>query len=296
MASGIFAILDDIAVLLDDAAVMSKVAAKKTAGVLGDDLAVGAEKASGFSASRELPVLWAITKGSFLNKLIILPIAFLLSAFAPWLIVPILLIGGVYLAFEGAEKIYEYLSKSKTDEKPAAESISDPAVLLELEAKKIKSAILTDFILSIEIIIIALGTVASQSLSIQVMVVSLIALVATVGVYGLVALLVRMDDAGYHLIDKAAKMSGTLQSIYKKSGEILVASLPKIIRLLSVVGTFAMLMVGGGIFIHNIETVHHAVEFLPGISADIITGLIIGAVALAVEKSVVALLFSKKHA
>ncbi len=294
MAAGIFAILDDIAVLLDDAAVMSKVAAKKTAGVLGDDLAVGAEKASGFSASRELPVLWAITKGSFRNKLIILPLAFLMSAFVPWLIVPILLIGGVYLAFEGAEKIYEYVVPDHAHTKPSAETISDPEKLLEAEEKKIKSAVLTDFILSVEIIIIALGTVASQSLTIQIIVVTLIALLATVGVYGLVALLVRMDDAGFHLIDKSSEMTGWMSSFYKKSGEILVASLPKIIKLLSVVGTIAMLMVGGGIFIHNIDAVHHAFEFMPGITAEIASGLIIGLIALAVEKMIKALIFSKK--
>ncbi len=295
MAAGIFAILDDIAILLDDAAVMSKVAAKKTAGVLGDDLAVGAEKASGFSASRELPVLWAITKGSFRNKLIILPLAFLLSAFLPWMIVPILLIGGVYLAFEGAEKVYEVVTR-KEHAKPAAKTIEDPKELLEAEEKKIKSAILTDFILSIEIIIIALGTVTSQPISIQIIVVSFIALLATVGVYGLVALLVRMDDAGFHLIERSEAMTGGVKSLYKKTGELLVASLPKIIKLLSIVGTIAMLMVGGGIFLHNVEAVHHAFEFLPGLTADITVGLVVGLIALIIEKSIHALLPSKKEA
>jgi len=295
MAAGIFAILDDISVLLDDAAVMSKVAAKKTAGVLGDDLAVGAEKASGFSASRELPVLWAITKGSFRNKLIILPLAFLLSAFLPWMIVPILLVGGVYLAFEGAEKVYESMTK-KGHDKPASETIIDPKELLTAEEKKIKSAILTDFILSIEIIIIALGTVASQPLVIQIIVVTLIAVLATIGVYGLVAMLVRMDDAGFHLIERSKEVTGGLKKPYKKTGEILVASLPKVIRLLSIVGTIAMLMVGGGIFLHNVEALHHTFAFLPGYTADITVGLIVGLIALIIEKSVHTLFSSKKDA
>ncbi|MEJ2330941.1 MAG: DUF808 family protein, partial [Gammaproteobacteria bacterium] len=196
MASGIFAVLDDVATLLDDAAIYSKLAAKKTAGLLGDDLAVNAEKATGFNASRELPVIWAITKGSMVNKLIILPIAFLLSAYAPWLIVPILLLGGAYLSYEGAEKVLEWVLPHKKHATPAAETADSKADLLDTEARKIKGAIRTDFILSIEIIVIALGTVIDQSLGMRIFVVSIIALLATVGVYGLVALLVRMDDAG----------------------------------------------------------------------------------------------------
>lgn len=293
MATGIFAILDDIAVLLDDTAVMSKIAAKKTAGVLGDDLAVGAEKASGFHASRELPVLWAITKGSFRNKLIILPLAFLLSAFMPWLIVPILLIGGVYLAFEGAEKVYEWI-RGQGHEKPSAESISDPDALLAAEEKKIKSAITTDLVLSIEIIIIALGTVVTQPLMVQIIVVTFIAFLATVGVYGLVALLVRMDDAGLYLIERAAQMQGGLQGLYLKSGELLVASLPKVIKLLAVVGTIAMLLVGGGIFVHNIEAIHHATDFMPSILSELVVGLVVGFIAFAIEKAVHPLFFAHK--
>jgi predicted DNA repair protein MutK len=292
MAAGIFAILDDIATLLDDAAVMGKVAAKKTAGVLGDDLAVGAEKASGFSASRELPVLWAITKGSFRNKLIILPLAFLLSAFAPWLIVPILLMGGVYLAFEGAEKVYEFFIHSHGAAKPATPAVDKREKSSTAEEKKIKSAIITDFILSIEIVIIALGSVADQPLAIQAVVVTLIAFLATVGVYGLVALLVRMDDAGFYLIGRSDGMDGPASRVCRRSGELLVLSLPKTIRLLSVVGTIAMLMVGGGIFVHNIEAVHHIFGFLPSIAAEITSGLIIGLAALAVEKIVKRVFFS----
>ena len=200
MASGIFAILDDITALLDDAVLMSKIAAKKTAGLLGDDLAVNAEKATGFHASREFPVLWAITKGSFRNKLIILPLAFLLSAFTPWLIVPILLLGGTYLSDEGAEKIYEMVVSHEKHEATAAQEPINAEELLKREVSKIKSAIRTDFILSIEIIIVGLGTVMEHSLLMQVLVVSFIAILATIGVYGLVALLVRMDDVGFYLI------------------------------------------------------------------------------------------------
>jgi predicted DNA repair protein MutK len=270
MASGVFAILDDVAMLLDDAAVMSKVAAKKTAGLLGDDLAVNAEKATGFHASRELPVIWAITKGSLLNKVIILPIAFLLSAYMPWLIVPILLIGGAYLSFEGAEKVYEWLVPHVKHEIAAQES-SDPGEILNREAAKIKAAVRTDFILSIEIVVIALETVIEQSLAIQIMVVSLIALLATAGVYGLVALLVRMDDTGCYLVERSASSEGLTARILKRLGEMLVSALPHVIRLLSVIGTIAMLLVGGGMFVHNIEFVHHTLELIPTLAADLLT-------------------------
>lgn len=278
MASGIFALLDDIAVLMDDVSVMSKVAAKKTAGILGDDLAVNAEKATGFQASRELPVLWAITKGSFINKLIILPLAFLLSAFAPWAIVPVLLLGGVYLSFEGAEKILEWLIPHPK-KKPIAQSTADASTIVEHEQSKITSAVRTDFILSIEIIVIALGTVMNETLLIRVLVVSLIALLATIGVYGLVALLVRMDDAGFYLIRKSHTMpSGALT---QKLGELLVASLPKTIRLLGIIGTIAMVLVGGGMFVHNIEAVHHALAFLPSELPSLVAGLVVGGIVVA---------------
>jgi len=283
MASGIFVILDDIATLFDDAATMSKVAVKKTAGVLGDDLAVGAERASGFKASRELPVLWAITKGSFKNKLIILPIAFLLSAFAPWLIKPVLLLGGVYLSFEGAHKVYEFVfhpSKSR----PVAETVHSKTEILEQESDKIKSAIFMDFILSIEIVILALSSVSEQTLPIQIVAVTFVALLATVGVYGIVALLVRMDDIGLGLLQFSEKHQGFKRSIAEKTGRGLILSLPKIIRLLSVVGTLAMLLVGGGIFVHNLEAVHHAIEFMPIFLAELLIGLIVGLVALGVER------------
>lgn len=281
MASGIFAILDDVAMLLDDAAVMSKVAAKKTAALLGDDLAVNAEKATGFHASRELPVLWAITKGSLVNKAIILPVAFLLSAYMPWLIVPILLVGGAYLSFEGAEKVYEWIVPHETEEPAAKESV-DPKELVQIEAEKIKAAVRTDFILSIEIVVIALETVIEHSLSVQIMVVSFIALLATVGVYGLVALLVRMDDAGGYLIERAASMAGVVAQAMLFGGKILVASLPKVIRLLSIVGTIAMLLVGGGMFVHNIEAVHHALDILPGLASELVAGLIVGSILVVI--------------
>ena len=276
MAAGIFMILDDIAMLLDDAAMMSKVAAKKTAGVLGDDLAVGAEKASGFSASRELPVLWSITKGSLLNKLIILPIAFLLSAYAPWAIVPILMLGGLYLAYEGAEKIFEYFVPHEAD----TDHVVEEGSLQEREEKKVRSAIRTDFILSIEIIIIALGTVVDKGIGVQIIVVSAIALLATVGVYGVVALLVRMDDVGFGLI----KMAKGEHSVLHKMGEVLVAALPKVIRLLTVVGTLAMLLVAGGIYVHNIHQIHEALHFLPILVTELLVGLVIGMIVLGVEK------------
>ncbi len=279
MAGGIFAILDDVAMLLDDAAMMGKLAAKKTAGVLGDDLAVNAEKATGFHASRELPVIWAITKGSFINKLIIVPIALLLSAYLPWLIVPILLVGGAYLCYEGVEKLFEMLAGQHGHSKEIAARETDERLeLLQREAAKIKAAVRTDFILSVEIIVIALGTVMEQSLAMQVMVVSLIALLATVGVYGLVALLVRMDDAGLHLIERAGTGPGMGPRGQKALGQLLVAALPQVIRILGVVGTIAMLLVGGGMYVHNIQAVHHLVAPLPTLAGDLLAGLVVGAV------------------
>jgi len=280
MASGFFALLDDIAALMDDVAAMSKITTKKTAGILGDDLAVNAEKASGFVSSRELPVLWAITKGSFFNKLIILPIAFLLSAFLPWAVTVILILGGVYLAFEGAEKIYEFFvpHKDESDQALKSEELSESEIL-ELEKKKIKSAIITDFILSVEIVIIALGTVIGQTILFQILVVSIVAIIATVGVYGIVALIVRMDDFGSRLV-KLGNGKGFLNFI----GNLLVQALPKVIKALSVIGTIALILVAGGIFVHNIEFLHHVLESWPGILRDFIVGLIVGFLSLLVFK------------
>ncbi|MDR7210181.1 DUF808 domain-containing protein [Flavobacterium piscis] len=278
MASGFFVLLDDIAAIMDDVAVMSKVAAKKTAGILGDDLAVNAEKASGFISSRELPVLWAITKGSFLNKLIILPIAFLLSAFFPLAIIIILILGGLFLAYEGAEKIFEYFFPHKHEEIEIITQTFSEEEILALEKEKIKSAIVTDFILSIEIVIIALGTVLEKPLLSQILVVSIIAIIATVGVYGLVALIVRMDEFGLKLI----KFSSRERSISKTIGNILVQALPKVIKSLTVIGTIALILVSGGIFVHNIDYIHHLFPQIPSILKEFIVGLVFGFVVLGI--------------
>lgn len=277
MSVGFFAVFDDIAVLMEKTAVMGKVTLQKTSGVLGDDLAVNAEKASGFAASRELPVLWAITMGSFRNKLIILPLAFLLSAFAPWLIIPVLMLGGLYLSYEGAEKIYDYLFH-KEEASKVEEPDFDAADFEAYEAEKVKSAVTTDFILSIEIVIIALGTVAGQPLAMQILIVSVVAFLATIGVYGLVALLVRMDDIGLKFI-------GMQSRLMQKTGGVLVAALPKVIKALSVIGTLAMLLVAGGIYVHNIAELHHLLDAFPSLLGDLVTGLTVGALVLAAVKA-----------
>ena len=276
MAAGFFAVFDDIATLLDDAASITKIATKKTVGILGDDLAVNAEKASAFASSREIPALYAITKGSLLNKLIILPFAFLLTAFAPWIIVPLLMLGGVYLAFEGAEKIYEYFVPHQRETLLHVKEDFTQEKILAHEAKKIKSAIFTDFILSVEIVIMALSTVLQQTLFIQIVAVSVVAVVATIGVYGVVALIVRMDDIGFKLIE----IAGNKNNITKKIGEILVMALPKVIRFLTVVGTLAMLVVSGGIFMHNIHQIGDILNFMPTLLAELFVGSVIGAAAL----------------
>ena len=278
MASGFFALLDDIAALMDDVAVMSKVAAKKTAGILGDDLAVNAEKASGFISDRELPVLWAITKGSFLNKLIILPFAFLLSAFIPIAVTVILVLGGLYLAYEGAEKIYEFVSGHKHDTSELLDDDITIEELMVLEKQRIKSAIVTDFILSVEIVIIALGTVTSEPITTQIIVVTVIAIIATVGVYGIVALIVRMDEFGLKLIN----LNERDDSFSDKVGNLLVNALPWVIKFLAVVGTLALLSVAGGVFAHNIDYLHHLIEDipLPGMLKEFLLGLVIGLLTL----------------
>lgn len=279
MTSGFFALLDDIAAIMDDVAVMSKIATKKTAGILGDDLAVNAEKASGFVSSRELPVLWAIGKGSFINKLIILPIAFLLSAFFPLAIKIILVFGGLFLAYEGAEKVYEYFFPHHHH--PKSENITQTfteAQILEHEKEKIKSAIFTDFILSVEIVIIAMSTVIGKPLQNQIIVVSIVAIIATIGVYGIVALIVRMDELGISLIKLSKNKPGITRSI----GNILVQSLPKVIKSLAVIGTIALLMVAGGIFVHNNEFLHHLLPQLPDVIKEFGVGLIVGFIVLGI--------------
>lgn len=280
MTGGIFAVLDDIAVMMDDVAVMSKVAVKKTAGILGDDLAVNAEKATGFKASRELPVLWAISKGSFINKVIILPLAFLLSAYAPWLIIPVLLIGGAYLSYEGVEKAHHLLFHRAKVSQHSDATGADNKEAPSREKEKIQSAIRTDFILSIEIIVIALGTVMEQPLATQVAVVTLVALLATVGVYGIVALIVRMDDAGFYLMRQVEQQKGLHAALTRQIGMLLVTSLPRVIRALTIIGTLAMLLVGGGMFTHNIEALHHLMEFLPSLLKDLLFGIAVGSVLL----------------
>ena len=278
MASGFFAILDDIAALMDDVAMTSKLATKKTAGILGDDLAVNAEKATGFLASREIPVLWAITKGSFINKLIILPVVFVLNWLYPPAIKAALIIGGVYLAYEGVEKIIEYFfHRAKKGEEVIAESqLSETDE--KSEKAKISSAIKTDFILSLEIVIIALGTEMEKQhpLITQILSVTFVAIIATVGVYGIVALIVRMDDAGFYLMKKSNN-NGFLSSL----GGVLVKALPIVIKGLAVIGTVALLLVSGGIFLHNIEFVHHLIpNSIPSTIAEFGVGITFGLVAV----------------
>jgi predicted DNA repair protein MutK len=282
MASGFFALLDDIAALMDDVATMTKVSTQKTAGILGDDLAVNAEKASGFSPSRELPVLWAISKGSLVNKIIILPLAFLMSAFIPKMVTIVLVLGGLYLAYEGAEKIFEFFFHRSEKKVVVAKQNISVEELLTIEKSKIKSAIITDFILSVEIVIIALGAVVKENLTTQIIVVSIVALIATVGVYGIVALIVRMDDIGVRLIEKSNSKSGFLYHL----GVGLTKALPLIIKALAIIGTLALLLVAGGIFVHNIQYFHNILEVLPGILRDFSIGLVVGIICLLCVKAV----------
>ena len=277
MASGIFAVLDDIAALMDDVAVTSKVAASKTAGILGDDLAVNAEKATGFLSSREIPVLWAITKGSFINKLIIVPIVLLLNHYLPDAIKYVLIAGGFYLAFEGVEKIIEFIFHRAKKGKEVIEEDHKEEKKEVSEKSKVKSAITTDFILSIEIVIIALSTVLEEPWMIQILTVSAIAIIATVGVYGIVALIVRMDDAGYKLI-KVSNDKGAISSL----GHLLVKALPIVIKILGFVGTIALLMVSGQIFVHNIEYIHHHLPTnIPVMISEIVVAIIAGLIVVA---------------
>ncbi|EKO3538484.1 DUF808 domain-containing protein [Vibrio fluvialis] len=254
--ASLLTLLDDIATVLDDVAVMSKVAAKKTAGVLGDDLALNAQQVSGVAAEREIPVVWAVAKGSFRNKLILVPAALIISSIAPWLIMPLLLLGGLFLCFEGAEKVLEKLFHSQPEKKPeeAMEELSQLNVE-EYEQKKIKGAIRTDFILSAEIIVIALGTVQGKEMLTQIVVVSLIAIIMTAGVYGLVAGIVKLDDLGFYL-ERKSKGEG----LRARLGSALVSFAPKLMKGLTVVGTAAMFLVGGGIVVHNVPVIHHWIE------------------------------------
>lgn len=275
MASGFFAILDDISVLMDDVAGMAKIATKKTAGILGDDLAVNAEKSTGFLASREIPVLWAITKGSFINKLIIVPVTLLLNIFFPVAIKIILVLGGFYLAYEGVEKIVAYLfHRKKPVHVAAVEVIRDD---IAAEKAKVKSAIFTDFILSIEIVIIALSATLESSMMVQIFTVSVVSIVATIGVYGIVALIVRMDDIGFQLIKRSGE-KGILNSI----GVVMVKALPVIIKILAFVGTAALILVSGGIFLHNTAFFQGLFPEIPTILMEFVIGIVTGLIAFGV--------------
>lgn len=261
-SAGLLALLDDITLVLDDVAVMTKVATKKTAGVLGDDLALNAEQVSGVRAERELPVVWAVAKGSFVNKLILVPAALAISAIAPWAILPLLMMGGIYLCFEGFEKCLHKVLHSNNDIAQAHNkqlaAVADSSVnLIEFERDKIRGAIRTDFILSAEIIVIALGTVKDASFALQASVVSTVALLVTVGVYSLVAGIVKLDDAGIYLIENSD--NSTLKNRF---GKLILALAPKLMKTLSVIGTAAMFMVGGGIIAHGIPWLHHLQETL----------------------------------
>ncbi|HCG7091255.1 TPA: DUF808 domain-containing protein [Vibrio parahaemolyticus] len=253
--ASLLTLLDDIAAVLDDVALMSKMAAKKTAGVLGDDLALNAQQVSDVASEREIPVVWAVAKGSFKNKLILVPSALLISAIIPWLIMPLLLIGGLFLCFEGAEKVLEKLFPHSHPHEEKEELVDTGESLEEYEKRKVAGAIRTDFILSAEIIVIALGTVTGASLVTQILVVSLIAVIMTIGVYGLVAGIVKLDDLGFYL-EIRSKGKGWMAKV----GSALVAFAPKLMKLLTIVGTAAMFLVGGGIVVHNVPAIHHFVE------------------------------------
>ena len=262
--SSLFTLIDDIASVLDDVALMSKVAAKKTAGVLGDDLALNAQQITGVSADRELPVVWAVAKGSFKNKLILVPAALLIGTFAPWAVIPLLMLGGAFLCFEGFEKLaHKYLHDSAAEHEELRHALSDPQVdLLAFEKDKIGGAIRTDFILSAEIIVITLGTVAGEPFIKQLSVLALIAVVMTIGVYGLVAGIVKLDDAGLYLSRKAS-------SLLRGLGNLLLSAAPWLMKSLSVIGTAAMFMVGGGILTHGIPAAHHLIEQLAASAAGL---------------------------
>lgn len=268
--SSLFTLIDDIASILDDVALMTKMAAKKTVGVVGDDLALNANQVTGASSDRELPIVWAVTKGSLVNKVILIPIALLLSAFLPWLIVPLLMIGGAYLCFEGVEKIlHKFIAHEEHEEK-----------ITFNEAAKIKGAIRTDFILSAEIIIIALGELTEASLLTRIISLSIVGIGITIFVYGLVALIVRADDFGLYLIKKGG--------VAKSIGNAILVIMPKFMRSLSFIGTLAMFLVGGGIFVHNVDFIHHLLadyqlaDGLLGNVATLVVGVIVGAIACAI--------------
>ena len=287
-AASLIALLDDIATVLDDIAVLTKVAATKTAGVLGDDLALNAQQVAGVDADRELPVVWAVAKGSLLNKAILVPAALVISALAPWLITPLLMVGGAYLCFEGAEKLaHRWLHSPAEDEAEHAaltQALTDASVdLVAFEKNKIRGAVRTDFVLSAEIIAIALGIVAAQPLLTQAGVLAVVAVVMTVGVYGFVAAIVKLDDAGLALTRRPGRAA-------QRIGALLLSAAPRLMRTLTVLGTAAMFLVGGGILVHGLPPLHHAVQAVaarPGIGwaaemlANALVGVAAGALVLA---------------
>ncbi|MDT3518384.1 DUF808 domain-containing protein [Cronobacter sakazakii] len=288
--SSLLTLLDDIATLLDDISMMGKLAAKKTAGVLGDDLSLNAQQVTGVRANRELPVVWAVAKGSLLNKLILVPLALIISAFAPWAITPLLMVGGAFLCFEGVEKVMHSIHARKHKETPEQKqqrlneiAKQDPKLY---ERDKVKGAVRTDFILSAEIVAITLGIVAEAPLLNQVLVLSGIAVLVTLGVYGIVGVIVKLDDMGYWLADKRSALA-------RGVGKGLLVTAPWLMKALSVLGTVAMFLVGGGIVVHGIAPLHHGIEHwaqsLGGVGAavmptvlNLVLGFILGAVVLAV--------------
>ncbi|WES66667.1 DUF808 domain-containing protein [Superficieibacter sp. HKU1] len=292
--SSLLTLLDDIATLLDDISLMGKLAAKKTAGVLGDDLSLNAQQVSGVRANRELPVVWGVAKGSLLNKVILVPLALLISAFLPWAITPLLMIGGAFLCFEGAEKILHTLHARKHKESPEARQERLASIAKQdpktFERDKVKGAIRTDFILSAEIVAITLGIVAEAPLLTQVLILSGIAILVTIGVYGIVAVIVKLDDMGFWLVEKTNALAQAL-------GKTLLFIAPWLMKILSVVGTLAMFLVGGGIVVHGIAPLHHAIEhfseqqsaaiqwLIPSL-VNLVLGFILGLIVVAVVKMV----------
>lgn len=292
--SSLLTLLDDIATLLDDISLMGKLAAKKTAGVLGDDLSLNAQQVSGVRANRELPVVWSVAKGSLLNKVILVPLALLISAFIPWAITPLLMVGGAFLCFEGVEKVLHSLHARKHKEDPQQAQARLNAIAKQdpkqYERDKVKGAIRTDFILSAEIVAITLGIVADAPLLNQVLVLSGIAVLVTLGVYGLVGIIVKLDDMGYWLVERPGALAKTV-------GKGLLVVAPWLMKVLSIVGTLAMFLVGGGIVVHGIAPLHHAIEHfateqgaviaatLPTL-ANLVLGFIIGLIVVGLVKGI----------
>ncbi len=300
--SSLFILIDDIATVLDDVATMTKVAAKKTAGVLGDDLALNAQQVTGVNADRELPVVWAVAKGSLRNKLILVPVALLISVFAPWAVVPLLMLGGAFLCYEGVEKLTHRLVQGKAqvqaEHNERVQALTNPAVdMVAFEEEKIRGAVRTDFILSAEIIAITLGAVSALPFITQLLVLIVIGLGMTLGVYGLVAALVKLDDAGLYLSRKGISGRGLGRWTLRLLGRLILALAPHLMHSLAAAGTVAMFMVGGGILTHGVEAAHHFIDnladgtaALPGIGGlleavtpsivNALVGVAVGAVLL----------------